>query len=362
MPKHPEDHLEREQLSTCCSQSQYAFLADKAKPKFQTLHFIMAHSKEHTEWSLRVETQLKNLLFDLVPFLIVSVDQVLVTGTQADVRATLSDYYAVYASRAAEKTLIITPGWFESQMVALANSQAVLPYKQLFCLPSGQPGKFLQKTLTARAEDGILGGVYNMEMPAHRYIHSIRGFRPDAKKVCIAYDPATSSDLLRQALEAQVAELKTHCARESLEVVLHHWTPQDMHTEALRAAAHDADSVVILNEPAAAVHKKTLIRFCNAWNVFVCSSELDSVMEGAALGCGISGAAFAAPLTALIMEHFFYPQSLESKMGWSLHRIPEQSGMRFNEWAFAIQGVDLSKDREELIRMKSVFDVSVIEY
>jgi hypothetical protein len=363
MPKHQQHQLAPAQLPEGTLLVDLANLcAQDSSPTVNTLHFIMAHSKEHSEWASHAKNQLINSLLDLVPNVIVSVDLLLLAGTQADVMKSLVDYHAIYSKREADRTLIITPGWWESQVVVLANANAVLPYKQLFCLPSGEPSKLLEKILGVNAERSILGGVYNMEMPSERYVHSIIGFRPQTKKVCIAYDSNTTNELLRHNIAHQVADLTARFAEVNIEVILHCWTPQDMNVESLRIAAHEVDSVIILNEPAAAVHKKSLIRFCNAWNIFVCSSELDSVFEGAALGCGVSGAAFGAPLAGLIIEYLFLERGLEHVEGWSLHRIPQQSGMRFNQWAFEIQGIQLPKDREELIYMKSVFDQSCIEY
>jgi hypothetical protein len=360
VPKHQEGP-QKDQLQQGRISFDIVSRDTPASKTINTLHFIMAHSKEHSEWAVNAKAQLIESLQDLAPWLTVSIDQLLVAGTQLEIMTALAEYQKTYTAREADKTLILTPGWWESQMVVLANANGVLPYKQFFCLPGGEPSNFLRQTLMTNTDEAIIGGVYNMAMPSERYVQSIIGFRPHAKKVCIVYDPATSSDILRRTIATQVSELQDHFALAQIEVVLHHWTPEDMNVESLRRSAYGADSVVILNEPATAVHKRSLIGLCNAWNIFVCSSELDSVMDGAVMGCGVTGASFGIPLAALIVEYLFFKRGLEQTMAWSLHRIPEQSGMRFNQWAFHIQGVKLSRDREELIYMKSVFDPSCIE-
>jgi hypothetical protein len=359
MPKHQECQLTAGSVNY---KNTGVIKVDKNTKSLRSLHFIITHSKEHTEWALQAKHQLIDTLGTLAPTLAVSVDLLLIAGTQMEITQLLAQYYAAYSQNECDQTFIITPGWWESQFVVLANAGGVLPYKQWVCLPGGEPSRLLQRTLVHNVEEVIVGGVYNMAMRSERYVNSIIGFRPYAKKVCIVYDPNTSSDILRDNLRAQVAELTEKFKQQLIDVSIHNWTSQDMNSEGLRLALDGADSVITLHEPAAAAHKRALIKFCNALNIFVCSSELDSVNDGAALGCGITGAAFTVPLAALIVEYLFFERGLEQSMGWSLYRIPQQSGMRFNDCAFEPQGVELSKDREELIRMKSASDVNVIEY
>jgi ABC-type uncharacterized transport system substrate-binding protein len=333
----------------------------KLLDSIKSIHCIFVHSPEHSEWAKGAAFQWAETMKDLAPDTAISSQDVLIDGSEVEIAQTLAAVHNEYQSHQADRTFIVTPGWWESQEVLSANRRGVLPYKQLFCLP-GVPSPLLTSAIGMPQEEFLLGGVYAMPMPSEHYVNSIIGVRPRAKKVCIAYDPQTANSFLRRNLAVQVWELKQLLAEKNIDVVLHHWNSHDMRVSELRNAARDVDSIITLQEPAAAVHKQQLVMVSNAWNVFICASELDSVADGAALGCGVYGATFGIPLARLMFEHLFEPvQSLEHVMGWTLYRIPQQSGMRCNEGAFEDQGIELSDDRMELLHMKSAFDESSIE-
>ncbi len=341
--------------------TQYAEEIKKLFDAIKSVHCIFVHSKEHTQWAKGAAFHWNDTLADLAPSVTVSSSDVLVTGTDAEILQTLTDFHNYYQSEAADRTFVVTPGWWESQAVIRANKEGILPYQQLFCL-SGIPSPILQSVIGQPQEEYLLGGVYNMLMPSEHYINSIMGVRPDAKKVCIVYDPETADLVLRMNMAVQILELKTVFAEKNIEVVLHHWNSTNIYVQELSKVAAGVDSIITLHEPAAEVHHKQLIEICNEWNIFVCASELDSVADGAALGAGVYGATFGIPLAKLIFEYLFEPiQMLEHSMGWMLYRIPAQSAMRFNESAFESQGLVLTADRLELLRMKSACDANCIE-
>jgi hypothetical protein len=343
------------------SNAKYAQEVKKLLDSIKSVHCIFIHSKEHSQWAKGAAFQWNDTLTTLAPDVTISSSDVLVTGTDEEILKTLTDFHDFYQSEEADRTFIVTPGWWESKAVLRANKYGVLPYKQLFCL-SGVPSPLLSAVIGQPQEEYLLGGVYNMLMPSEHYINSIMGVRPDTKKVCILYDPETADTVLRMNMAVQILELKAVFAEKNIEVVLHHWNSVNIYVQELRKATLDVDSIITLHEPAAAVHHKQLIELCNEWDIFVCASELDSVAGGAAIGGGVYGATFGIPLAQLMFEYLFEPvQKLEHSMGWRLHRIPQQSAMRFNESAFEDQGLLLTEDRLELLRMKSAFDSNCVE-
>jgi hypothetical protein len=72
--------------------------------------------------------------------------------------------------------------------------------------------------------------------------------------------------------------------------------------------------------------------------------------------------AFGKPLASLVIEYLLRDPRTPRENGWEMHKIPMQSGARFNKWAFGLQGIELSEDREALIDMKSAYDLSCVEY
>jgi hypothetical protein len=329
--------------------------------KFKTIHFIFVHSQEHASWAEHIKKDLLDSMESLLPLVAFSSDCVLIQREEIEIFSTLGFYYEEYRRKEADQTFVVTPGWWECQAVIMANkAKKVLPYRQLFCLPGNTEELEVENKM--EPNDLMLGGVSLQQATAQRYISSIRGVRPDAAAVCIAYDPDPSHKTLKEHITQQVKDLQAACAARGIRTVLHHWSPTHLDVLQLRDVVSTVDSVIILQEPAAEVHRKTLIAICNERKVFICASELDSVLAGAAIGCGIPGGAFGTPLAGLIIEFLLCDPRLPRVNGWTTHKIPMQSGARFNKWAFSLQGIELPEDREALIDMKSADDPSCVEH
>jgi len=333
---------------------------EKPPKKQNSVHFIMAHGGEHRDWATHINAQLTESLHDIFPAIKITSSLVPVGETADDVRTALRKYNKKYKRKQADQTFLVTIGWQESQLISATNSHDTLPYPQLFCLP-GSPGELLNEVVKQK-NNKFYGGVYCEHTSAQKYINSILSFKADATQVCIAYDPAPASDFLRAHITKQVQALEAACVLKGINVVRHCWSPTEGNFQKLRSILHDgADSVIILNEPAAFAHRKQLVLLCNALGKFICASELDSVFAGAALGGGVTGGSFGIPLASLITQYLIHNFSLKTWAGWNVYKIPEQSGMRCNESVFGLQGIALSDEKEALLKMKSVFDESCEE-
>lgn len=332
----------------------------KTKSHPKSIHFILAHSKEHRILALNIEKQLLHSVESIFPNIKLSADYLLITETAKELSKSLIHYRESYSVYKADVTFIVTPGWNESQMISLANANGILPFPQLFCV-SGMPGQLLYDAGISGRAFKSLGGVYSTPCSAKTYVSSVLGFKPETKRVCIAYEKTSECEAFQKHIHTQVMDITTAFAHKGIEVVEHHWTSQDADIHNLRNILFSVDSIIILNEPAAEVHRERLVRLCNAHKKFICASELDSVYAGAALGGGIPGAAFGIPLAGLVARYILSESKNESKVGWETHQIPEQSGMRYNDWAFGMQGVELSEEKTALIKMKSAFDDHCVE-
>jgi hypothetical protein len=356
----PEDDNERIKFSVKIRRTRLT-VAVTPKTIQNKLHFIMAHSSAHSRWADDIKAQVRNSILDIFPALKITTESLSIDGSAQEIQANLKSYNEKYSKAPADETYIVTLGWHESQMVSTLNSKELLPYPQLFCLPSA-PGELLCEA-GQNGQSQLLGGVYSTPLAPSKYINSILSFNAATKSICIAYDPTPSSSALRKHILQQVEGLESACALKEIRVIHHHWSPQDAHMQKLRNRLYSgADSVIILNEPAAMVHRKKLVTLCNVLGKFICASELDSVLEGAALGGGVTGAAFGIPLANLVCEKILNNSDLTQTPSWAIEEIPEQSGMRCNEGAFNTQGINLSDEQKALLTMKSVFDPSCTEF
>jgi len=322
------------------------------------MHCVIAHAPAHKKWAEHLKLQLDDSINDILPCMHLTIEPLCITGSLEEITQTITEYLLPYGpGHYPGHVFIVTLGWWESQMITAVKAKAELDIPQLFCVP-GMPGQMFNNEHSV-LKPHLIGGVANTPMSPESYVHSVLGFDPEADWVCIAYDPNPSNEVLALHLKQQVADIEAAFRARKIVVERHHWSPDDVCYASLDGKLITADAVIVFQEPSIEAHRELLIHMCNARKTFICASELDTVLAGAALGCGITGAAFGIPLAGLIVDYVLNPAM---GFGWAVHQIPEQSGMCFNEWAFGLQGVDLDNERMALLQMKSAFERDCIRF
>ena len=274
----------------------------------EILNLHIAYSVPHLRWAEMIRIHLGHHLESIMPSAQVNFNSIALYGEEADVHQTLLSHDVLSGSvKVPGHTFIITPGWWESEMVEHAREVGVIGVPQLFCLPSTPDSIFARQDQRHNGDRRSLGGVYNGPVDPERYVHGLRAIAPGVRRVCIAYNPNAESTHLGRVTRQQVKELKAAFAGSTIKVVLHEWTDNNMGYMTLFHKMQECDAIITLHEPTALLHNDGVLAICNRLGKPLYASELNSVYQGGAIGCGVSHAAFAAPTASLIRKYVTNP-------------------------------------------------------
>jgi ABC-type uncharacterized transport system substrate-binding protein len=120
----------------------------------------------------------------------------------------------------------------------------------------------------------------------------------------------------------------------------------------LVAAIGNADVVCTLPEPTVYAHIDTLVEACNTKRVPLCTAELSSLYQGAAIGFGEHGNTYGGYAAAIIYDMLVNHRPLSSI---PVIKLSQEPHMRFNQQALEAQGLILSAQSRCLLSMTSIY-------
>ncbi len=336
-------------LIASASSTVAATLMRQRHPFFQKkVRGIVFASTNTFDWALGLRHTFEVEFNSLYPETELELETLFVKGSHGEMQATLAHHPLLVGNDSERFSFVLTPGYAESVLFDEIRFMLNLSLPQIYCVPGSLTAHF------AQVREGF-AGVHNAMMYPQEYLDALRGLIPDLKRVCIAYTPYIEQREEEDMVKRQLGMLTRTFNRANIVVNKHLWDEKDIGEADLKRALKDNDVFITLNELAVHAHRKTLINLCNAYRTPLCASELDTVLEGAALGCGITRDTFAKPMLR-VLHHMMFPRL---RMVPSIE-IPMQVGMRYNLRAMAQQGIVLSDENAALLRMKSVFDLDII--
>ncbi len=329
---------------------------DLSKP-IDKLNFVIAYSGPHSRWAKMIELQLGCALESAMPTLEFTIELLLLSGSVNDVTDTLLNHTLLSGRTESGHSFIITPGWWESEIVHEARTIGAIGVPQLFCVP-GSPATLFEQAESV-SDRRNFGGVYSWPTSPAQYVNNLKAIKSGIKKVCIAYNPHLDHGYMSRSMRYQASALREAFAAEGIMLVPHFWDHKSMGLLELTEKARKCDAVITLHEPNAEMYHREVIDMCNTLHIPLCTSELDSVQAGAVLGCGTTGGSFSAPLVSLVSEYLMNPSR---GFNWETVCIPEQPGAHLNERAREAQGVAFTKEQEALFQMRSIHAPAEVKY
>jgi len=330
---------------------------DLTKP-VEELKFVVAYTGPHARWARMIQMQLASALESALPSINFTIELLLLTGDVNDVTQTLLNHKLLSGQAEAGHSFIVTPGWWESEVVHEARLIGAISVPQLFCVP-GSPATLFEAGSGTVNDRRNFGGVYSWPTSPSHYVNNLRAIKPNMKKVCIAYSAHVEHGYMSRSMKYQAAALRNAFAEEGIMLVPHFWDHTNMGLLELTEKARKCDAVVTLHEPNAEMYHREVIDMCNFLKIPYCASELDSVHAGAVIGCGVTGGSFSAPLVSLVAEYLLNPSR---GLNWETICIPEQPGAHLNELACEAQGITLNKEQEALFKMRSIHAPAEVKY
>lgn len=137
----------------------------------EILNFHIAYSVPHLRWAEMIRLHLGYHLESIMPSAQLNFNSIALHGEEADVHQTLLSHDVLSGSvKVPGHTFIITPGWWESEMIEYAREVGVIGVPQLFCLPSAPAPIFARQDHRHNGDRRSLGGVYNGPTAPERYV------------------------------------------------------------------------------------------------------------------------------------------------------------------------------------------------
>ncbi|MDQ5890828.1 MAG: hypothetical protein QG604_702 [Candidatus Dependentiae bacterium] len=318
---------------------------------------LILHSSPHERWAGRLEMHMKQAFPDLFPGINVTFEKKMIYGTRLEVEEQICDDLDLNRCLDMnEYSFIITTGEWESNMIHTIREMAGCTVPQLYCIPNVPVS--LELPLTTRRRNCPLSGVFSKPTNPTEYLHAARALLPDVAKVCFLIEDEDDlcDDDVAYSMEHRALQ---QCFNEAgIKVIKHYWTADDPRLIELEKCAQEAEVFMLFNQPSAHAHIKSVRAICKKYEVILCSSELDSVLDGAAIGAGVTGASFSPPLLSLMADVILLRNIYLS----APIRIPQQFGLHYNFDAMREQGLKISDELSALLRMRSVFDKDITEY
>ncbi|MCB9493769.1 MAG: hypothetical protein H6679_05860 [Epsilonproteobacteria bacterium] len=192
--------------------------------------------------------------------------------------------------------------------------------------------------LTQRDKDYVTGVLSDDD--EQWQVHMLKTLKPDMKRVLLVADPALCAgyeqkkETLHKTLEQYGAELRTLEVYKTSEIY-----------ERASSMIEDADVVLVLKDHSVVSGIDSLIKLCNRSQVTLCTSELDSVVKGAAVGFGATSFGFGKD-SAAKAKHMLVDGS---KAGDLPIIKPSDYKIRINKKSMLQQGLQLSEQIKFLI-------------
>lgn len=308
---------------------------------------VMASPDTH-DWAHRLRHHFMMEFNSLYPCAELELETVFVAGGPGEMQAALINHPLLKGNDAERFSFALTPGYTESMLFDEARFMLNVSLPQIYCVPGSLTAPF------SKVREGI-AGVHNAMMHPQEYVDALKALVPDLKRIAIAYTAYVDHKDEQDMVQRQAKLISQAFVRAGVQVEKHLWDDKNMAEDDLKRLLMCVDALITVDDIAMQKHRSKVIELCNAYRKPLCSSELDSVFAGAALGCGITRDAFAKPMLR-VLHHMMFPRR---RMVASVE-IPMQNGMRYNLNGVITQGIILSDEDAALLRMKSIYDLDII--
>jgi hypothetical protein len=189
------------------------------------------------------------------------------------------------------------------------------------------------------------------------YVAGVLSVKKDLKLVDLRTDSLTYSETFNKSIAGRADAFVAAFKAKGIKCLVRPWSLMTS-GEPTNEYLQDVDAVVVLEGPSVIRHRDKLIKTCERENALLCTTELDSVFAGAALGCGVSLESFVPPLVSSLSN---FVMGVRSDVMQQV-TIPRQTGLRYNMRALQRQGVELSDEQRAALEMRSIYSSDVVDY
>jgi len=313
------------------------------------MRVLIVHSPLNIRWAERIEMDLAQALPGVLEGVRFSSQLFEIAGHFAEVEEQLQSYLMFDRDlRTAEYPFIITTGEWESEMVNTVREVCGITIPQIFCIQNVP--KAVESPITTRRITNSLSGVFTRPTNPKEFQYAIRGTMPHIRTVCLLIGERDEYGENGEKCTAEQAAVAECFRRSGTRVLVHYWTEQDVRLVELEKRAQQADLFFLFTEPATTANIDVLYRIAVENRVLIAASDLDAVLDGAAIGGGVSGAAFSPMIMDLLLDVVLCRRNRFS----APICIPQQPGLHYSYENMMAQGLELDDEQYALLRMRAI--------
>lgn len=313
------------------------------------LRILIVHAESNESWATRIEMDLDQSLPHVLDGVRYSCARVEISGNFAEIEEQLLNHLDLdYHLDAAHYPFIVTTGEWESDIVNTVREVSGIKVPQLFCMQNVP--KSVQTPIATRRTNNSLSGVFTRPTDPKEFLHLIRGALPYTETVCLLIGERDEYGQNGEKYTEEQAAVANCFRRAGSKVLFHYWSESDPRTVELQKKADQSNVFILFSEPASTINMPVLRGIAREYQVLIAASDLDAVLEGAAIGAGVSGAAFSAPLMSLILDVVLCRRNRLSPPIC----IPQQPVMRYCYRNMREQGLELTDEQYAMLRARTI--------
>lgn len=318
------------------------------RSRFGRIAVIISHEKNM--WALSVVQRFFSSLREQMGYQQTPDIEVLAAqGSREHLIRIMSGIRQEQGSGRAYEAIVTVGNWCSKEVRDVLDAwQCEIP--QVFCPVSDPVALGLVDSLERTG--GHITGVTAVLPGFDRQVEMLKALVPEAQTVVALYDPFLSDATMAQIIEQHRQDLESACKTHDISLRTHHLKSSEVSPQWCREAIGSGDIVCTLPEPTVYAHIESLVEACNEKRVPLCTAELSSLYQGAAVGFGEHGATYGGYAAAIIYDMLVNHRPLSSIPVIKLSQEPQ---MRFNQQALEAQGLFLSPRAKCLLSMTSIF-------
>ncbi len=195
-------------------------------------------------------------------------------------------------------------------------------------------------------------GITSIARDYRRHVGMLLAIKPSTESVLIPYYTYDNDPGMLETVNAYVKSLITTLQEHDVMVTT---LPIDDPTSAIPEILNyikRVDSVITLVDRATLSNMDELIALCNKYHKTICASDLSSVFQGAALGCGEHGALYGSYVSSIVCDVLLHKRDPREIPVIKLQQAPD---MCFNRDVLVQQGIMVTQQMMHLLQMRPIF-------
>jgi len=195
-------------------------------------------------------------------------------------------------------------------------------------------------------------GITSITRDYRRHVGMLLAIKPSTESVLIPYYTYDNDPGMLETVNSYVKSLITTLQEHDVMVTTLPINDPETAIAEIMNYIKRVDSVITLVDRATLANMDELIAVCNKYHKTLCTSDLSSVFQGAALGCGEHGTLYGSYVSSIICDIMLHKRDPRDIPVIKLQQGPD---MCFNRDVLVQQGIMVTQQMMHLLQMRTIF-------